>query len=238
VLIAIQDSLSAKQPSVLLLPKLHTLLQLGVSYHSRYSISRYTDDCQTRELTIDITLIRHCRHMNTLIFYILQHIRFVPRTSLFLFLIHFRMDSSEHDIERDLVVSWSYYQRAELTNAARPPRTPPMIAPTGGFELSTAAPGGFGSVPLLKGPAGRMVIEDGPALELATTGIGSGADTGTGDGEAGGLPFPLKISYVSHWERTNINCVFPSSPQATHLSTTKPVCPPGPPSSAWIVKVC
>jgi hypothetical protein len=136
--------------------------------------------------------------MNTLILDILQHVGFVPWTSLLLFLIHFRMDNSEHDIERDLVVSRSYYERVELTKAAEPPRTPPMIAPTGGFELSTAAPGGFGSVPLPRGPAGEIIVEDGRALEPPTTGIGTGADTGAGDGEAGGLPFPLKISYVWH----------------------------------------
>jgi hypothetical protein len=129
--------------------------------------------------------------MNTLILDILQHVGFVPRTSLFLFLVHFGMYNSEHDIERDLVVSCGNHDRG-LTKAAKPPRTPPMIAPTGGFELSTAAPGGFGSVPLLRGPAGRMIVEGGPALDPATTGIGSGADTGTGDGEAGGLPLPLE----------------------------------------------
>jgi len=66
-----------------------------------------------------------------------------------------------------------------------------MIAPTGGFELSTAAPGGFGSVPLLRGPAGGMMVDDGLILVPATTGTGDGADTGAG---VGGLPFPLRIS--------------------------------------------
>jgi hypothetical protein len=90
--------------------------------------------------------------------------------------------------------------RVGLTNAARPPRTPPMIAPTGGFELSTAAPGGFGFVPLLRGPAGDMIVDDGLALEPATAGNGRGAEAGTGategDADTGGLPLPLSISYV------------------------------------------
>jgi hypothetical protein len=77
-----------------------------------------------------------------------------------------------------------------------------MIAPTGGLELSTAAPGGFGFVPLLNGPAGEMIAEDGLALELATPGNGNGAEGGTeatgGDAGTGGLPLPLIISYVCH----------------------------------------
>jgi hypothetical protein len=64
-----------------------------------------------------------------------------------------------------------------------------MIAPTGGFELSTAAPGGFGSVPLLNGPAGGMIVDDGLEVEPATAGTG----TGTGAEAAGGLPLPLVI---------------------------------------------
>ena len=66
-----------------------------------------------------------------------------------------------------------------------------MIAPTGGFELSTAAPGVFGSVPLLRGPAGGMIVDDGLLLDPATTGTGIGADIGA---VVGGLPFPLRIS--------------------------------------------
>lgn len=76
------------------------------------------------------------------------------------------------------------------------------MAPTGGLELSTAAPGGFGFVPLLNGPAGEMIVDGGLALEPATAGNGSGADAGTGATEGvadtGGLPFPLRISYVCH----------------------------------------
>ena len=75
-----------------------------------------------------------------------------------------------------------------------------MIAPTGGLELSTAAPGGFGFVPLLRGPAGDMIVDDGLALEPATAGNGSGADDGAGaaggDPATGGLPLPLIISHV------------------------------------------
>ena len=70
-----------------------------------------------------------------------------------------------------------------------------MIAPTGGLELSTAAPGGFGSVPLLSGPAGGIIVDDGPALEPATTGTGTG--TGAGADAAGGLPLPLMISLLA-----------------------------------------
>jgi hypothetical protein len=92
-----------------------------------------------------------------------------------------------------------------LTKAARPPRTPPIMAPTGGFELSTAAPGGFGFVPLLNGPAGEMIVEDGLALESATAGNGSGEDDGadatSGDAGTGGLPLPLIISHVSRQGR-------------------------------------
>jgi hypothetical protein len=80
-----------------------------------------------------------------------------------------------------------------------------MIAPTGGFELSTAAPGGFGFVPLLKGPAGDMMVDDGLILEPTTSGNGSGADDGAGategDAGTGGLPLPLIISYVWSEER-------------------------------------
>jgi hypothetical protein len=90
--------------------------------------------------------------------------------------------------------------RVGLTNAARPPRTPPMMAPTGGFELSTAAPGGFGLVPLLSGPAGEIIVDDGLALELATAGNGNGVDAGAGategDSDTGGLPLPLIVSYL------------------------------------------
>jgi len=84
---------------------------------------------------------------------------------------------------------------AGRTKAARPPSTPPMMAPTAGLELSTAAPGGFGFVPLLSGPAGEMIVDDGMVLDPATAGNGSGADagvgTGAGAGDAGGLPLPL-----------------------------------------------
>ena len=77
-----------------------------------------------------------------------------------------------------------------------------MMAPTGGLELSTAAPGRFGFVPLLNGPAGETIVEDGLALDLATAGNGSGADDGAGatggDSDTGGLPLPLIISYVCH----------------------------------------
>jgi len=79
-----------------------------------------------------------------------------------------------------------------------------MIAPTGGLELSTAAPGGFGFVPLLNGPAGEMVVDEGLVLEPATAGKGSGADAGTGATEGvadtGGLALPLTISFVWRWE--------------------------------------
>jgi hypothetical protein len=140
--------------------------------------------------------------MHPLIFDILQHIRFVPRISLFLHLIHFGMNDSKHDIKRHLVVSGDHNKRARLTKAARPPRTPPIIAPTGGLELSTAAPGGFGFVPLLNGPAGDTMVDDGAVLEPATAGNGSGADDGAGaaggDADTGGLPSPLTISYVWH----------------------------------------
>jgi hypothetical protein len=99
-------------------------------------------------------------------------------------------------------MSHDHNKRAGLTKAARPPRTPPMIAPTGGLELSTAAPGGFGFVPLLRGPAGDISVDDGLALEPATAGNGSGADDGAGaikgDVGTGGLPLPLRISSVWH----------------------------------------
>jgi hypothetical protein len=138
--------------------------------------------------------------MHPLIFDILQHIRFIPRISLLLLLIHLGMDDSELDIESHLMVSDVHDGGVGLTNAARPPRTPPMIAPTGGLELSTAAPGGFGFVPLLNGPAGEMIVEDGLALEPATAGNGGGAEAGTGategDAGTGGLPLPLTISHV------------------------------------------
>jgi hypothetical protein len=80
-----------------------------------------------------------------------------------------------------------------------------MIAPTGGLELSTAAPGGFGFVPLLRGPAGDMMVEDGLVLEPATAGNGTGTEAGAGatedDADTGGLPLPLIISYVSRQGR-------------------------------------
>ena len=140
-------------------------------------------------LTIHITLVCYCRHMYPFVLDILQHVRFVPWINFFLFLIHFSMYDSEHDIERDLAVNTAPVGVVRRTKAARPPRTPPMIAPTGGFELSTAAPGGFGSVPLLRGPAGGMIVDDGLLLDPATTGTGIGAGAGVG-----GLPFPLRIS--------------------------------------------
>jgi hypothetical protein len=156
-------------------------------------------------LTVDITLIRHRRNMYPLILDILQHIRFIPWIGLLLLLIHFGMNDSEHDIKRDLLVSDVGDGGVGRTKAARPPRTPPMIAPTGGLELSTAAPGGFGFVPLLNGPAGEMIVEDGLALEPATAGNGRGADVGVdtdaGAGDAGGLPLPLNIRYVLYWSR-------------------------------------
>ena len=65
-----------------------------------------------------------------------------------------------------------------------------MIAPTGGFELSTAAPGGAGSVLLLSGPAGGTMEDVGPGV-LA---IGTGMDEGTGVAAAGRLPLPLIVS--------------------------------------------
>jgi hypothetical protein len=154
-------------------------------------------------LTVDITLIRHRRHMYPLILDILQHIRFIPWIGLLLLLIHFGMNDSEHDIQRDLLVSPAQVWGVERTKAARPPRTPPMSAPTG-VELSTAAPGGFGFVPLLRGPAGDISVDDGLALEPATAGNGSGADAGAGagatggDAGTGGLPLPLRISSVWH----------------------------------------
>lgn len=71
----------------------------------------------------------------------------------------------------------------QLTKAARPPKTPPIIAPTGGLELSTAAPGEADSVLLLNGPAGGTILDNGAGVEAAGT-IGTAV---------GGLPLPLLI---------------------------------------------
>lgn len=59
-----------------------------------------------------------------------------------------------------------------------------MMAPTGGLELSTAAPGGAVSVLLLSGPAGGTIVDNGAGVEA----------TGTIGTAAGGLPLPLLVS--------------------------------------------
>ena len=58
-----------------------------------------------------------------------------------------------------------------------------MMAPTGGLELSTAAPGGAGSVLLLSGPAGGTIVDNGAGVEAGTIGTA-----------VGGLPLPLLVS--------------------------------------------
>jgi hypothetical protein len=59
-----------------------------------------------------------------------------------------------------------------------------MIAPTGGLELSTAAPGGAGPVLLLRGPAGGTIVDNGLGVTAA----------GTTGAAAGRVPLPLLIS--------------------------------------------
>lgn len=67
-----------------------------------------------------------------------------------------------------------------------------MIAPTGGLELSTAAPGGVVSVPLFNGPAGGIIEDEVPAALTAGTGSGVRGAVPA----AIGLPLPLVISNV------------------------------------------
>ena len=63
------------------------------------------------------------------------------------------------------------------------------MAPTGGLELSTAAPGGAVSVLLLSGPAGGTILDNGAGVEAAET-IGTAV---------GGLPLPLLIRATLSW---------------------------------------
>jgi len=63
------------------------------------------------------------------------------------------------------------------------------MAPTGGLELSTAAPGGAVSVLLLNGPAGGTIVDNGAGVEAAGT-IGTAV---------GGLPLPLLIRATLSW---------------------------------------